>query len=63
MSDKPQTKPKYEVGDWVRFYSAGKLVIGLVEYISPPSLIAHDDTLMTSAGSVNSENVLERRPA
>jgi hypothetical protein len=59
-----------EVGDWVRFYNNGKLVIGQVEYVVKeriPTLNSFDTPakagfdVKTDIGSVNSCYVLEVR--
>ena len=48
------------VGDWVRFYVDGGLVIGQVEYISSRPEIAAVD-VGTDAGSVDVRDILEVR--
>lgn len=59
-----------EPGDWVRFYSNGKLVIGQVEYVMKeriPTLTSFDNIIQsgfevkTDIGSVNSGYILEVR--
>lgn len=49
-----------EKGDWVRFYNNGVLVIGAVEYRIEHEPLG-DIELCTTAGSVDEEQVLERR--
>lgn len=58
MSHAKET-PVYEVGDWVRFYQSGKLVLGAVEYITKDSS-GHTE-LNTDCGSVWAEHVFEVR--
>ncbi len=53
-------KPKAKVGDWIRFYEAGKLVIGVIEYITIGSIL-NDVTYNTNIGNVDEEYVLEIR--
>ena len=48
------------VGDWVRFYQSGKLVIGQVEYIAKSTITGRYE-LKTDIGSVTEEYVLEVR--
>ena len=48
------------VGDWVRFYRNGELVIGVVEYVViDPDL--QDVELQTTEGAVDEESILELR--
>lgn len=49
-----------KVGDWVRFYNNGELVIGVVEYKRIDQIL-NEAELSTTAGSVYEEQVLERR--
>ena len=49
------------VGDWVRFYHGGRLVIGVVQYLEPAPLLKHLQEIMTDAGSVNARYILEVR--
>lgn len=51
--------PVINVGDWVRFYYDGELVIGEVEYTSIDMLGGM--ILNTTAGRVTAEMVLEVR--
>jgi hypothetical protein len=54
-------KPKPQVGDWVRFYRGGVLVIGTVEYVyESRSGIAHWN-VMTDVGGTTEEEILEIR--
>ena len=48
-----------KIGDWVRFYSGGRLIIGLVEYVSKN--ILGDTILHTCQGAVSESGVFERR--
>lgn len=59
-----------EQGDWVRFYSNGKLVIGQVEYVIKERIPTLGDSIIsniggfdvkTDIGSVNSGYILEVR--
>ena len=49
---------KVEIGDWVRFYNGGKLVIGVVEYVRKK--VIHVE-YCTDAGTVHEDSVLEVR--
>lgn len=49
-----------KVGDWVRFYRNGDLVIGVVEYIAKEDVLGHIE-LSTTAGPVDTDRVLEWR--
>lgn len=51
---------KCEVGDWVRFYRNGELVLAVVEYRRKSDVLGYIE-LSTTAGSVHEEDVLERR--
>lgn len=48
------------VGDWVRFYFGGRLVIGLVAYVQERPF-GSDRDLVTDAGFTSEESVLETR--
>lgn len=48
-----------EAGDWIRFYCAGELVIGQVEYTSKSTIGTR--YLQTSEGEVSEDSVLEVR--
>lgn len=50
-----------QVGDWVRFYRNGTLVIGVVEYVTKNVLGGIE--LHTDEGTTNPEYVLEMRRA
>ena len=52
-------KEQVEVGDWIRFYSNGELVIGQVEYKSKSTI--GTKYLQTSQGEVSEDTVLEVR--
>ena len=54
---------KCQVGDWIRFYQNGRLVIGVVEYITKGRLLGsvNDEELCTTSGTVNADQVLEKR--
>lgn len=51
-----------KVGDWVAFYSDGRIVIGLVRYRAKDGTLGYW-YLSTDAGYVREDSVLERRPA
>lgn len=48
---------RYEIGDWVRFYQNGRLVVGIVEYTEKNS--SGYLQLHTDIGSVDARYVLE----
>ena len=48
-----------KIGDWVRFYQNGKLVIAVVQYTKID--ILGYAVLQTDAGEIRAENVLETR--
>lgn len=50
---------KAKVGDWVRFYKDGRLVIGEVKYIETSGGVV----FLTDQGGVDIESVLEVRSA
>ncbi len=54
---------KCQVGDWIRFYQNGRHVIGVVEYIAKDRLLGsvNDEELCTTSGTVNADQVLEKR--
>lgn len=52
---------KIKVGDWVRFYSGGRFVIGLVSYVE--LYVEGAPMLLTDCGVVRSDNVVEVRCA
>ena len=49
-----------KVGDWVRFFRNGTLVIGVVEYVRKNDLLQTEDYL-TDQGSVHESMILEVR--
>lgn len=55
-------RPTIHIGDWVRFYRNGELVIGVVEYMTQDEIMG-DRTLWTDRGAVALEDVLETRKA
>ena len=55
----PSREP--QVGDWIRFYQGGKLVIGIVGYIREAKYHPWGIELCTDIGTVNIEDVLEVR--
>lgn len=50
-----------EVGDWVRFYQGGKLVIGVVGYIREQKYYPYGEQLQTEIGTVDVPDVVEAR--
>jgi hypothetical protein len=52
---------KVKVGNWVRFYRSGILVIGVVQYIHPPKLGFTFFRVDTDQGTIDSESILEIR--
>lgn len=53
-------KPK--VGEWVRFYRDGRMVIGVIQYVRPAaSWSASRWQADTDFGTIESRNILERR--
>ena len=52
---------KYKVGCWVRFYRAGKLVIGVVEYLPLKELWEKEPNYYTSEGPITESSILEVR--
>lgn len=50
-----------QVGDWVRFYQNGLLVIGVVQYIEEPGSLG--SVISTDIGSVYDKYVIELRRA
>lgn len=49
------------VGDWVRFYRGGLLVLGVVEYIVPRAPWDSTPEAVTSLGQIPFDAVLEVR--
>lgn len=49
------------VGDWVRFYSNGRMVIGVVQYVRARQAWEDGDRLLTDSGEVGMSSVLEVR--
>lgn len=50
---------QFNVGDWVRFYSEGRFVIGQVEYMYKET--GGHEYVATDRGPVRFDSVLERR--
>lgn len=48
-----------KVGDWIRFYADGQLVIGVVQYIQEDVL--HKLCALTDIGSVGFDRIIESR--
>lgn len=55
-------KTTASVGDWVRFYQNGNIVIGSVQYIETAGVIG-TTVLKTDVGAVEEKHVLEIRGA
>lgn len=53
-------KNKLQVGDWIRYYSNGELIINAIEYITKDSLLG-ELTFHTARGNVTIEYILESR--
>lgn len=53
---------KIDVGDWVRFYRNGVLVIGVVEYVKDEDDLG-EQHFYTTEGDCDSDDVLEVRKA
>jgi hypothetical protein len=51
---------KIKVGDWVRFYHDGKMVIGVVQYTVKDDLLGYM-TAQTDIGAVDFRYILEVR--
>lgn len=49
-----------KVGDWVRFYQSGIIVIGVVEYITKDKYDGKI-SIKTDIGAIDSDYVLEKR--
>ena len=54
---------KVKVGDWVRFYRDGALVLGVVSYIRKREAWELCNSAQTDQGEVSIERVLEVRAA
>ena len=50
-----------DVGDWVRFYQGGKLVIGVVQYVRSSHLDSSNPVIHTDIGTVTASVVTEAR--
>jgi hypothetical protein len=48
-------------GDWIRFYTDGRLVIGVVQYVRPRSSWQRCDTVCTDVGAISADRILETR--
>ena len=53
------TKDDITVGDWVRFYQDGRLVVGVVQY--PPHVRTSNTYVYTDAGEVAVVSICEVR--
>ena len=53
-------KKEIKVGTWIRFYQAGELVIGKVEYIKVDPVLGNR-TFSTDQGAAEEDDVLEFR--
>jgi hypothetical protein len=54
---------KVKVGDWVRFYRNGELVLGVVQYVKPGRLSYSAREVCTDTGAVAEDVILEVRRA
>lgn len=55
-------KAKAVVGDWVRFRQAGRLVVGVVQYVAKPEHYWQGEAIyQTDIGEVDDASVLEVR--
>lgn len=54
-------KNKLQVGDWVRFYRSGELVIAVIEYITKDNILG-ELIYHTTLGNITEEYILECRP-
>jgi hypothetical protein len=57
-----ETKQTPKPGDWVRFYQGGKIVLGVVQYVSPAR--AWDSSkwkVSTDVGQIGDDEILELR--
>lgn len=53
------TRVPLDIGNWVRFYQRGVLVIGVIEYLEKDNLGVI--TVSTDIGQVNAKYILEVR--
>lgn len=51
------------VGDWVRFYQAGVLVVGVVEYVTDSSAYGEQRRYLTNVGPCDGSQLIEVRAA
>lgn len=51
---------KAKVGDWIRFYCLGVMIIGVVQYVKKRD-IYQDEEYYTDKGAVNEDYVFEVR--
>lgn len=51
-----------KIGDWVRFYRGGNLLIGVVEYFSQHEIgMRKVDRIYTNIGSIDFDSIIEVR--
>lgn len=55
------TKLDISVGDWVRFYQNGRMVIGVVSYFITRKSWEEYDTICTDVGATTADAALEVR--
>ena len=48
------------IGDWIRFYRGGSLVIGVVEYVQADAVL-NKISLLTNIGTIHADSVVEFR--
>jgi hypothetical protein len=53
-------KPKYAIGTWIRFYSQGKMVVDIVQYIDK-SVSGTIEYLTIHNGHVTQDSIFEAR--
>lgn len=58
MSDE---KPDVLPGDWVRFYSGGKLILGIVQYVERPRSYPWEWEASTDVGVIRCADIKELR--
>jgi hypothetical protein len=50
-------------GDWVRYYSGGKLMLSEVAYVTEPDRYSGERRALTHDGAVELKHILEARSA
>ncbi len=49
-----------QIGDWVRYYQNGSMIIAVVQYVKDVSW--YEDDIYTDKGTANKRHILEVRP-